>query len=564
MSASRMATAQRAITVLAALGTVIPSTVLCQNHGDYYVILSSDTTRADAEEKSAAGTWVLETTLYPGLTPNLYAVVRGPFDSLPIAEEVLAFARGSHPDAYIRNAGILPVGQGDSQTLVSTLLGDTLVDVRHEPGGRHGCEPQEAYSESRSTSTAGTARFRVIERTGEVKPVDPCLIEAYRRYLSALDLGDVYSVSRALGFFKWHFMPSGAPSLNDSALVEFRTLYGAVFKQAVDSIDRANGDLLTEIDRVFVPPVGEAFRPIAELELPDTPAARLWTVIADNGFSVGAPGRSAPGFSPGRSVVENAEYLPSVFGDYVTDGMAEYLRVRREEQRVLISGGRYSFDLGHPLVVWERFLDANPEFVWRSEAASYYRDRLEPYFVGSYRGAPVFNWDDGTVELAQVYERFGELYPDTETAKLFGRYYEVVLAGDLKCTAELEDFLHNINLADLVVGGRPLFPREAREAILFPFENLGGAVYIECSPDENGNIVRDGTLPDGRRYTIEEARQGDNRERKVWLVCHATEVAADPKRSPLLHYSIDPDELEVWARELTESQIAALAERYCK
>ncbi len=199
-----------------------------------------------------------------------------------------------------------------------------------------------------------------------------------------------------------------------------------------------------------------------------------------------------------------------------------------------------------------------------SASEKIFRDHLKTYFVGSYRGAPVFNLDDGTMELARMYERFGELYGDTETAKLFGRYYDVVRAGDFRCTVELEDLLHGINLADLMVGGQPLFSHESREAVLFPSERLGGAVYIDCSPDESGNVVREGTLPDGRRYTIEDAPQGENFERKVWLVCHAVEANADPRRSPLLHYGIDPDDLEVWNRELTELQIAEWAERYCE
>ncbi len=52
MKPSRVATPAGAILLLASLGTVGPSTLLGQNVGDYYVIISSDTTRAEAEEKA--------------------------------------------------------------------------------------------------------------------------------------------------------------------------------------------------------------------------------------------------------------------------------------------------------------------------------------------------------------------------------------------------------------------------------------------------------------------------------------------------------------------------------
>ena len=531
---TRLAACATTCAVLLGLGTAGPGAAAFQTTDNYYVIVSSDTTRAEAEARTSAGTWVLDTNLYPRLSPNLYAVVRGPYPDLPMAEGVLDFARRSHPDAYIRNAGPPDIGQDEPRALVAAVLGTVEVDVTREPGGRHGCEPQEPYA---VIAALGAAEFHVITRTGELRPPIPCAMASYREYLSQLDPTDPYAVSGARAYFRWHFRSAGHANLNDSAVVEFRALHEAV---------------LAIVDDSPAPP------------LPEDPNAPEWQRLLDNGFTVGTPGRATPGFSRGRKILDDPEYLPTVFADHVTDGMGEYLRIRREERRAWVRRGPYRFGLGHPLIAWEEFLAAHPDFIWRGEAASYYRDHLKRYLVGDYRGAPYFNIEDGTVETADAYRRFVELYPNTATAGLISRYYAVIVAGDFKCTPALEHFLHGINLAELPIGGRPVFPRDAREAVLFPYENFGGAVYIECSPDENGNVLREGTLPDGRRYTVEEGPQGDDRvNRKAWLVCYPPTPGDEPRRSPLLQYSMYRGDLAPWAASLSVMQIVEWAERYC-
>ena len=83
---TRLAACATTYAVLLGLGTAGPGAAAFQTTDNYYVIVSSDTTRAEAEARTSAGTWVLDTNLYPRLSPNLYAVVRGPYPDLPMAE----------------------------------------------------------------------------------------------------------------------------------------------------------------------------------------------------------------------------------------------------------------------------------------------------------------------------------------------------------------------------------------------------------------------------------------------------------------------------------------------
>jgi hypothetical protein len=522
---------------------------------DHYVIVSSDTTRAEAEAKTVmAGAWVLDTNLYPKLTRNLYAVVWGPFSDRSDARAVLAFLRGAYPDAYIRDAGA-PVASTSGGTqvpsaAVASLLGDVAVEIARQPGGRNGCEPQEPYLAVGVSGGNALEGFHVVERTGEVRRRGACALEFYRQYLALLDVDDPYSVSRALAHYKWHFTPTGLLNLNDSALVEFHRLQDRAYWRY--------RRVLRDLDQDFLEALSEDETP------QDSAALEIHRTLDDNGFAVGTPGYRVPAYQPGYTLIEDPEFLLNTFSDRTTEAMQEFLEIRREEQREFVSGGRYSFDLGNPLVVWEAFIAANPDFVWHSEAASYYKNRLEQYFVGRYRGPPIFDIEDGSAAMVTVYDWFLERYPDTETGKLTARYYDVLRAGDFKCTEQVEQFLFGIDLADLVVGGRPLFARGSDDAKLFPGRNLGGGVYFECHADDDGETMRTGTLANGRGYALLRGPQGsDTFNQKAWLVCRSADGSGDARKSPLLQYSMYHGDLDEWAQELSEEQIAEFAARYC-
>lgn len=77
---------------------------------DFYVITGTYKAQKEAQQVAALkGGWVLNTNFYSQLTPNLYAVVRGPFKTKSEAAKQLSwFLDGDrYPGSYIKNAGKL-------------------------------------------------------------------------------------------------------------------------------------------------------------------------------------------------------------------------------------------------------------------------------------------------------------------------------------------------------------------------------------------------------------------------------------------------------------------------
>ncbi|QTR48912.1 hypothetical protein [Candidatus Thiothrix anitrata] len=120
--------------------------------GDHYVITHTLNTQKEAQEKAALdGGWVLNTNLYSDLKKDLFAVVRGPFSTQEMAKSELDSISegGSHPGAYVKDAGNLLItkemsGQVDP-VIIAMLLGEVRIDIKHEQGSDHPCEPSTPY-----------------------------------------------------------------------------------------------------------------------------------------------------------------------------------------------------------------------------------------------------------------------------------------------------------------------------------------------------------------------------------------------------------------------------------
>jgi hypothetical protein len=119
---------------------------------DHYVITSTKPSQLAAQQEAAVnGGWVLDTDLYPNLTPGLYAVVRGPFGTSEEAARILQrlVRGGGYPGAYLGNAGEiqLPAGLNDEvpPAMIAALLGELGFEVEARPGGENPCEPQQPY-----------------------------------------------------------------------------------------------------------------------------------------------------------------------------------------------------------------------------------------------------------------------------------------------------------------------------------------------------------------------------------------------------------------------------------
>ncbi len=170
---------------------------------DFYVITGAHKTQEEAQQVAAQnGGWVLNTNFYSQLTPNLFAVVRGPFRTKTDADERLArlVEGGRYPGGYVKNAGNIniEVKIGDktlSPQMLAALLGELRIDVSEAEGGSNPCEPQEPYRQI-SLSYVTVARgydekkgmptfvpkevtldvgaFREIKKSGEVERMRIC------------------------------------------------------------------------------------------------------------------------------------------------------------------------------------------------------------------------------------------------------------------------------------------------------------------------------------------------------------------------------------------------------
>lgn len=120
---------------------------------DFYVITGTYKTQKEAQQVAATkGGWVLNTNFYNQLTPNLFAVVRGPFTSKKAADQHLAWLtdRGMYKGSYVKNAETINIqvkigNKALSPQMLAAILGELRIDVTEHKGGSNPCEPQEPY-----------------------------------------------------------------------------------------------------------------------------------------------------------------------------------------------------------------------------------------------------------------------------------------------------------------------------------------------------------------------------------------------------------------------------------
>ena len=144
---SKFTTIATALVLLFLSGSVVAD--------DYYVITGTYKTQIEAQNIAAMkGGWVLNTNFYNQLSPNLFAVVRGPFMTKKEAGKRLTRLMdvGGYPGSYVKNAGTINIQVNIGNTalspqMIAALLGEIRIDVSESKGGSNPCEPQEPYKQ---------------------------------------------------------------------------------------------------------------------------------------------------------------------------------------------------------------------------------------------------------------------------------------------------------------------------------------------------------------------------------------------------------------------------------
>jgi hypothetical protein len=169
---------------------------------EFFVVTDTFKSQQEAQARAAAvGGWVLDTDAYSGLSPSLFAVVRGPYASRQVADRRLKELKTAkaYRTAYVKDAGTLRVAPALAKSVpprvLTALLGELSVVVKDRPGGTNPCEPQEPYQDvslsvatvdhtynDKTETDAYKARrvdldiggFWVIKRTGEIERMRIC------------------------------------------------------------------------------------------------------------------------------------------------------------------------------------------------------------------------------------------------------------------------------------------------------------------------------------------------------------------------------------------------------
>jgi len=178
------------VVFLAVFGLV--SSVGTAQATDFFVVTDTFTVQEDAQSRAASvGGWVLDTDAYSGMSPNRFAVVRGPYTTRRVAEQELKELKAikTYKAAYVKDAGKLRLGpvvaKSVSPKVLAALLGELSVVVTDRPGGGNPCEPQEPYQEV-SVSVV------TVDRTYD----DKAGIEGFKPRRLELDIGGFWVIKR--------------------------------------------------------------------------------------------------------------------------------------------------------------------------------------------------------------------------------------------------------------------------------------------------------------------------------------------------------------------------------
>ena len=176
--------------------TMIVIVVSGAARADYFIITATEQSKELAQRTAAQkGGWVLDTNLYSALTPNRYAVVRGPFVKAADAREALTVLHKGYPGAYMKDAGSIRIttlfGRNSPPVIAAALLGELSVTLIEKGGGGNPCEPQEPYVDIQlsfvSVEPMGNGNtepvrreidfgsLTLINRTGEIQHMRVCL-----------------------------------------------------------------------------------------------------------------------------------------------------------------------------------------------------------------------------------------------------------------------------------------------------------------------------------------------------------------------------------------------------
>jgi hypothetical protein len=157
---------------------------------DFYVITSSHKSQEEAQQMAAEkGGWVLISNFYKSLSPNTFAVVRGPFKTQKEADKKMKSLKKSkeYSQAYTKNAGDINLNgiiesKKISSQILAAILGEVQILGEENSGGNNPCEPEEAYTDY-------SLNYHTLERG-----VDKSGNDSFKAKRVKLDIGSISQI----------------------------------------------------------------------------------------------------------------------------------------------------------------------------------------------------------------------------------------------------------------------------------------------------------------------------------------------------------------------------------
>ncbi len=236
----------------------------------------------------------------------------------------------------------------------------------------------------------------------------------YCDYLKKLDTRELNSISLAINRFNQ--IKSQDKTINDDLYRYFYNIYNAV-------IDNYNDSVETE----------EEVRALDK------------DVLEKNGLVV-------IGGEAGTFLYGKAYFIPSVFGDYVTNEVKEFLELTAEAR--FMRGEGYMFEDGYLTLTWDEVADLivkyenyffkYPHYDVETDAALYNLDYYL-YLFTQCLDTITFSYmsdDNGNeFELRDSYTRFFEIYPQSRYHPILKGYFEIINNNGFKFDEHARQYL---------------------------------------------------------------------------------------------------------------------------
>jgi hypothetical protein len=255
----------------------------------------------------------------------------------------------------------------------------------------------------------------------------------FREFLNNLPQTDLYSVTKALDYYKQNFV-SVAPEFRDSAFTDFRALYYNVIN-GYSEIFWNDSDLVKKV---------------SEKQNDDVRVKDLKNALDKNGLRLSITEGS-------YYIDEKPDFLIASFKGYVSHAVIDYLQIRSKELTEGFSEDAallISFKaVGDRIVTWENYLNKYPSSPLLAEAKFSFHLYLNTFLTGL-DNSPVTT--DGVLrpEIQSIYSDFILKNKNSESGKIVGEFDSLLEKNNFRLPPDIDDFFSE-NQIELMNGAQP-------------------------------------------------------------------------------------------------------------